>query len=282
MNPFMLLIEDDKSVITIVKNNLAASGVLRNHLSACQSIEEAIAFLHAHPEFAIILLDASLPDGMGLAGLKKLKAIFPTKIIIVLADHAHQHLGIDFIRTGAQDLILKEVLANTSIYPTIQFAVERIQLIQQEVVEKVSKVKKTNQQLYQDIFNKSKDAIYICNLEGRLVDFNQATFELFAFSEEELLEIEIHNLFHTKEKKREFLYALVANQSVIEFPMEIEQKNGKIRKCLISASMIRTPEFTGYSGLLKDITEQKKADDLRKARDIARQSAKMKEQFIAT
>ena len=45
--------------------------------------------------------------------------------------------------------------------------------------------------------------------------------------------------------------------------------------------MIRTPEFTGYSGLLKDITEQQKADDLRKARDIARQSAKMKEQFIA-
>ena len=55
--------------------------------------------------------------------------------------------------------------------------------------------------------------------------------------------------------------------------MEIEQKNGKIRKCLISASMIRTSEFTGYSGLLRDITEQKKADDLRKARDIARQSA---------
>ncbi len=281
ISPFILLIEDDKSVIASVKNNLAASGVLRNHLSACQSIKEATSFLEAHPEFAIILLDASLPDGMGLEGLKKLKAAFSDKIIIVLADNAHQYLGIDFIRTGAQDFILKEILDSKDIYPTIQFAVERVQLIQQEVVEKVSKIKQTNQQLYQDIFNQSKDAIYICNLEGRLVDFNQATFELFAFSEEELLEIEIHNLFHTKEKKREFLYALVANKSVTEFPMEIEQKNGKIRKCLISASMIRTAEFTGYSGLLRDITEQKKADGLRKARDIARQSAKMKEQFIA-
>ena len=277
----MLLIEDDKSFIAKVKNNLAASGVFRNHLSACQSIKEATTFLKEHLEFSIILLDTSLPDGMGLAGIQQLKALFPTKIIVVLADSAHEHLGIDFIKAGAQDFIVKEIVEGAYIYPTIQFAVARVQLLQQEVKDKVSKVKQRNQQLYQDVFNNSKDAIYICNLEGRLVDFNQATFELFAFSEEELLEIEVHDLFHTIEKKREFLYALVANQSVTEFPIEIEQKNGKIRKCLISASMIRTPEFTGYSGLLKDITEQQKANDLRKARDIARQSAKMKEQFIA-
>lgn len=281
ISPFILLIEDDKTIIATVKNNLAASGVLRNHLSACQSIKEAIAFLKAHPEFAIILLDISLSDGMGLTGFKKLKTTFSDKIIIALADDAHKHLGLDFIRAGAQDFMLKEGFDNSPTYPTIQFAVERIQLLQDEVVEKVSRIKQTNQRLYQDIFNKSKDAIYICNLEGRLVDFNQATFELFAFSEEELLEIEVHNLFHTKERKREFLYTLVANQSVTEFPIEIEQKNGKIRRCLISASMIRTPEFTGYSGLLKDITEQQKANDLRKARDVARESAKMKEQFIA-
>ena len=277
----MLLIEDDKSVITSVKNNLAESGVHRNHLSACLSISEAISFLKEHPEFAIILLDSAVSDGMGLEGLKKIKDVFTNKLIIVLADNAHKHLGVDYIRAGAQDFILKEEVDNNPIYPTICYAIERMHLFHQDVVEKISKVKQSNQQLYQDVFNNSKDAIYICNLEGRLVDFNQATFELFAFSEEELLEIEVHDLFHTKERKREFLYTLVANQSVTEFPIDIEQKNGKIRSCLISASMIQTLEFTGYSGLLKDITEQQKADDLRKARDIARQSAKMKEQFIA-
>ena len=76
LSPFILLIEDNKSAIAAVKNNLAASGVLRNHLSACQSIKEAISFLKAHPEFAIILLNASLPDGMGLEGLKKIKNSF--------------------------------------------------------------------------------------------------------------------------------------------------------------------------------------------------------------
>ncbi len=281
ISPFILLIEDDKSDIALVKNNLAQSGVLRNHLSACQSINQATTFLKEYPEFSTILLDLSLPDGDGMVGLKHLKKAFPNKIIIVLAGREYKHLGVACIKAGAQDFIDKEQLEVTSIYPTICFAVERAQIYQDELGTQLSKVRQNSHQLYQDIFNNSKDAIYICNLEGRLVDFNQATFELFAFSEEELLEIEVHNLFHTQERKREFLYSLVSNQSVADFAIDIEQKNGKIRQCLISASMIQTSEFTGYSGVIKDITEQQKSDDLRKARDIARQSAKMKEQFIA-
>ncbi len=281
ISPFILLIEDNKSDINLVKNNLAQSGVLRNHLSACQSISQAIYFLREYPEFSTILLSIAVPDGNGLEGLQKILAEFPNKIIIILAEKELQHLGVACIKAGAQDFLFKDLLEVSSIYPNIRFAVERAQHFQASLSEKTNKVRINSQQLYQDIFNNSKDAIYICNLEGRLVDFNQATFELFAFSEEELLEIEVHDLFQSKEKKREFLYALVANESVSDFPIGIEQKNGKTRQCLISAKMINTPEFTGYSGVVRDITEQQKANDLRKARDIARQSAKMKEQFIA-
>ncbi len=219
ISPFILLIEDNKSDIDLVKNNLAQSGVLRNHLSACQSIKQAIFFLREYPEFSTILLSTTVSDGNGIVGLQKLIAEFPNKIIIVLAEKEHQDLGVSCIKAGAQDFLLKELLEVSSIYPNIRFAVERTQQFQASLSEKTNKVKLNSQQLYQDIFNNSKDAIYICNLEGRLVDFNQATFELFAFSEEELLEIEVHDLFHTKEKKREFLYALVASGSVTEFPI---------------------------------------------------------------
>ena len=54
----------------------------------------------------------------------------------------------------------------------IQDITER-KLAEQELVK--------SQERYQDVFNKSKDAIYICTLEGRLVDFNEATTVLFGF-----------------------------------------------------------------------------------------------------
>ncbi|MEM6317879.1 MAG: response regulator [Bacteroidota bacterium] len=280
-NSFVLLIEDNRTDIMMVKNNLAQSGIVRNHLSACQSIKEAKAFLKEYPEFSIILLSLGVSDAQGLSGLRQLMAEFSNKIIIALADSAHQHLGMDTMQEGAQDFLLKEEIVGNKLHRTIQFAVERAAYHKEAFSEKLSSVQEKNHQLYQDIFNNSKDAIYICNLEGRLVDFNQATFELFAFSEEELVEIEVHDLFASQERKREFLYSLVSNQSVADFSIEIAQKNGKTRQCLISASMIRTSDFTGYSGVLRDITEQQKGDELKKARDIARQSAKMKEQFIA-
>ena len=278
--PFMLLITAHKKDIVLVKNNLAQSGILSNHVSVCRTIAEAIPFLKAHPEFSTILLDLSIPDGIGISGINQLMEVFPNKIILSLADYEYQHLGIESIRAGAQNFIQKEQLITESIYPIIQFAVERAHTFRKATAEKLNKVKQHNQQLYQDIFNNSKDAIYICNLEGRIVDFNQATFELFAYSEEELSELEVHDLFQPIDRKREFLYTLVANQSVTEFPIDISQKNGKTRTCLISATMIQASDFIGYSGVLKDITEQLKANELRKARDVARQSAKMKEQFI--
>ena len=280
-NPFILLIEDNKLDIITIKNNLAESGVLRNHLSVCQSLSEAISFLKSRSEFSTILFDLSLSDGGGLMGLKRLRVLFPHTIIIVLADEGYQNLGLDCIRAGAQEFILKANFSNLRIYTTIEYAVERAALFGETTKERIERLHQTNQQLYKNIFNNADDAIYICNLEGHLVDFNQATFELLAFSEEELAEIEIHDLFHPIDKRRNFLYTLVADHSVKNFPIQIEQKNGKIRECVISASMIQTPQFTGYSGVIKDITEQQKAEELKKSRDIARQSAKMKEDFIA-
>ena len=149
-SPFILLIEDNKKDIALVKNNLAEGGVLRNHLSACQSIKEAIHFLKEHTEFSTILLDLSVSDGIALSGLKTLKKNFPDKIILVFADKTYHHLGIESIKAGAQEFLLKEQLVTENIYPIIQFAVERAEVFKQEANEKLRKIKQNSQQLYQD------------------------------------------------------------------------------------------------------------------------------------
>jgi CheY-like chemotaxis protein/nitrogen-specific signal transduction histidine kinase len=51
---------------------------------------------------------------------------------------------------------------------------------------------------------------------------------------------------------------------------------------MITANLLEADDFIGYNAIIRDITERKQADELRKARDLARQSSKMKEQFIAS
>ena len=139
-----------------------------------------------------------------------------------------------------------------------------------------------SQERYQDIFSKSKDAIYICTLEGKIVDCNDATAELFGYSKEELWEIEnIHKLYEPYETRTDFLASLRAGKPVSDCEFEVVDKSGKRRYCLITANLSNTDDAL-YNGIIRDITERKQAEELRKARDLARQSSKMKEQFIAS
>src|SRR5690606_27198822 len=47
-------------------------------------------------------------------------------------------------------------------------------------------------------------------------------------------------------------------------------------------TILEADDFTGYNAIIRDITESKHAEEMRKARDLARQSSKMKEQFVAS
>lgn len=133
---------------------------------------------------------------------------------------------------------------------------------------------------YQDIFNKSKDAIYICTLDGRIVDCNEATCTLFGYTIDELKKLDnIHHRYGPFDNRREFLSAMLNGQPVRDVEIEVENKQGDKRYCLITAS---PTDGGSYNGIIRDITERKQAEELRKARDIARQSSMMKEQFIAS
>ena len=162
------------------------------------------------------------------------------------------------------------------------------QVVLNGIIQDITERKKAEQDLiksqerYQDIFTKSKDAIFICTLDGRFIDFNRATLDLFGYSNTELIEQDANKLYQPEELRDQFLEKLGERKAVKDFEIEIEQKSGEKRYCLITASLAEAGEQSSYNAIVRDITQQKQADALRKARDLARQSAKMKEQFIAS
>jgi len=140
-----------------------------------------------------------------------------------------------------------------------------------------------SQERYQEIFSQSKDAIFICTLDGKFVDFNQSTIDLFGYKKEELSVLkDAHDLYYPPEKKNEFLMKLKTQKSVKDFAIQVANKRGEVRHCVITANILITDDFIGYNCICRDVTERKSAEKLRKARDLANQSAKMKEQFIAS
>ncbi|MBI1226120.1 MAG: response regulator [Bacteroidetes bacterium] len=140
-----------------------------------------------------------------------------------------------------------------------------------------------SQERYQVVFTQSKDALFICTFDGKFIDFNQATVDVFGYTREELEEIkDTHKLYYPQERKNEFLLKLKAQKAVKDFEISIAHKSGEARECMMTASITVTDDFVGYNCILRDVTELRQAERMRKARDLAQQSAHMKEQFLAS
>ena len=92
----------------------------------------------------------------------------------------------------------------------------------------------------------------------------------------------IHSAYQPASRRIAFLEALQTNEAVQDFEIEIEQKSGDYKSCLITANKLEKEDFHGYTCIIRDITERRQTEELIKARDLAQQSAQMKEQFIAS
>lgn len=240
------------------------------------SLDTATNFLEEEPHFTTVLLNVSsfIKDNNNSTKFRKK---FPNISVIVLSKEADIQKGQLALQLGAQDFIPENELTPQRLSTAILLAEHRMG-IQKVASQDIIK----SQERFQDIINNSKDAIYICNLEGKLIDFNKATANLLDYTYQQLLSVDIHNLMHSSKRRNEFLVRLVAAKKIENFEVEIERQNGERRQCVINARIMENTDFTGYSGIIRDITEQKQAASLKKARDIAQQSAQLKEQFIAS
>ncbi|MDA8082168.1 MAG: response regulator [Nitrospiraceae bacterium] len=75
--------------------------------------------------FGIILLDLGLPDSQGLVTLEKLNEIRPEAPIIVLTGLADEETGIQAVKGGAQDYLIKGQVEKNLLIRSIKYAIER-------------------------------------------------------------------------------------------------------------------------------------------------------------
>jgi DNA-binding NarL/FixJ family response regulator len=78
---------------------------------------------------ACAILDLSLPDATGLEALHSLRALSPELPIIVLTGFDDLDTGLDAIRHGAEDYLVKNYVDGDSLQRAVRYAIERRRLI---------------------------------------------------------------------------------------------------------------------------------------------------------
>ncbi|MCD6171493.1 MAG: PAS domain S-box protein [Thermoplasmata archaeon] len=107
---------------------------------------------------------------------------------------------------------------------------------------------------YRDIFEYSQDAIYISTSEGKLIDINKAGEELFGYTRDELLKMNVENLYENREDREKFKMQISKKGYVKNYEVRLKKKNGKKMDCLLSTVMFKKGDKIIYQGIIKDIT----------------------------
>ncbi len=119
----LLLVEDNPGDADLLRHGLRKSGSAFSvkHVERLQQAAEEVKREH----FDLMLLDLSLPDSQGVRTVKRAHEFAPDLAIVVLTGLDHERAGIEAVRAGAQDYLIKGEATGKTLVRAIRYAVER-------------------------------------------------------------------------------------------------------------------------------------------------------------
>ena len=110
---------------------------------------------------------------------------------------------------------------------------------------------------YRNLFESSRDPIYITSEDGRLIDANHALVDLFGYTREEIMTMTASEVYVHPEDRDAFRDAIHEKGFVASYPITLKRKDGTHLRCLLT-SIMESPSGAAprvYQGIIRDVTE---------------------------
>ncbi|HXO93207.1 MAG TPA: PAS domain S-box protein, partial [Candidatus Acidoferrum sp.] len=130
------------------------------------------------------------------------------------------------------------------------------------VLKDISERKRAEEK-YRTLVSSVQEGVFISTPQGRFLDFNDAFMRMAGFAtREELMKVEIANLYANPADRERLKKLLADHGSVADFEFDIRRKDGELRNVTESSNAIRdvAGNVTAYQGFLLDISERKRAE----------------------
>jgi signal transduction histidine kinase len=151
----VLLVDDDELDRRLVKLVLVqAQGNIRFNVETAASLSEAMQKL-PNDNYDIILQDLNLSDCRGTEIVEKVSAKVPNVPIVVLTGFDDEEAGLEAIRAGAEDYLVKGSGLEYTLVKTIRYAIER-KKSKASIIEAKRELEQINARLMQTTMKANK------------------------------------------------------------------------------------------------------------------------------
>lgn len=251
-----LLVEDNPGDARLIREALTEIVQPHFRLEWAENLGKALETL-AQQQFAVILLDMSLPDSRGMNTLQRIEQAAPTVPVVVLTGFDDEALAVEAVRSGAQDYLVKSEVTGHLLARAIRYAIERHRM-QASLFDARHMLQLVLDHIPQQIFWKNK--------EGKYLGVNRAYAQGFGLADPAQIlgrtAFDFHPLEHAKAVRKDDIAIMESGLPLIDREDAVQLPDGGIRWEMRSKLPLKdvNGEVVGVLGLYEDITQFKQAE----------------------
>ncbi|MEO5996829.1 MAG: ATP-binding protein [Chitinophagaceae bacterium] len=250
----ILIIDDDKDDFIITGDYIKDIDSAIFEIDWCYNYQEALDHMKQR-KHNLYFVDYRLGAKTGLDLIKDARLADCEEPIVLLTGKGNQAVDRQAMQAGAADYLIKTELNTEKLERCIRYSMGRAASL---------KALKANERKFRNIFERSKDAVFLANEEMNFIDVNAATLELFNYSLHEVQHLKLYDLMCDEEDIL-FLSQQIKNMGEVD-DMEIEllTKENEKKYCILSITKeVEDVNNNFYfHGIIHDITHMKKAEKI--------------------
>ncbi len=128
--------------------------------------------------------------------------------------------------------------------------------------KKAEEALRESEEKFRNLFETSRDYLYIATLGGEILEYNKSALDLFGYSDEEMKRMNLKDLYVYPEERDKFVAKVLDEGYIENYELKLKKRDGTPVDALVTAVPRRSPDGTviGMQGAIKDITQMKRLE----------------------
>ena len=257
----VLVVEDNPDLVMGLQDLLRHDGYT---VTATGTVASAIELVRTH-SFNVIILDLGLPDGDGLEVLKECHRLNPSLPVVIVTAHIAPDRTVGSLAEGAFAYLTKPY-DREELRHILRRAIGIMELVVK--VERTESLLSESEERFRSLVESATDAIVVADWHGKIVSWNRSASKFFDYVDEEVIGQPLTLLmparYHQAHKHGLTRLESTGTGRVIGSVFEVHglRKDGTEFPIELSLATWNTAAGNFYSGIIRDISERKQAEEI--------------------
>jgi PAS domain S-box-containing protein len=240
----VLVVEDNPGDVDLLRTLALEGGPVSLEFESVARLRDAIDHLRVNP-VDLVLLDLGLPDSQGLDTFHAIKKAAPHLPVVLLTGNEDRGLGVEAVKAGAQDYLVKGQVQGPLLVRAMTYAIER-KRAQEELRE--------HEEQFRNLFETTQDSVFIVDRQTLdIVDANPAAYRLYGYSRDEFLGMKISDI----SAQREETESTIRSGTTTVLLRFHRKKSGAVFPVEISGGYFTLRCRALHTGFVRDISERR-------------------------